>query len=143
MYNVGSIFRTSDGADVSKIFLCGYTACPPRKEISKTAIGAEEAVDWEHFDDAKDCIHMLKDQGVKIVALEVTKKSIDYRKFRSKKPVCLVLGHEIDGISDEILHMCDKVISIPMNGTKESLNVAVAFGIAVYRMQRIRKKDKK
>lgn len=132
LHNVGSIFRTADGAGVSKIFLCGETGYPPREEIAKTALGAEEAVPWEYFIDPADCIRKLKKQGVQIVALEQTKKSIDYRKFKSDRPICLVLGHEVSGVSDPLLALCDAFIEIPMRGKKQSLNVAVAFGVAVY-----------
>ncbi|MBN2096192.1 RNA methyltransferase [Candidatus Peregrinibacteria bacterium] len=141
LHNVGSIFRTADGAGVKKIFLCGQTGYPPREEITKTAIGAEETVPWEYWIDAKECIKKLchSDQGggmnkksIQLVALEQTKKSIDYRKFKSKYPICLVLGHEIDGVEHGILDLCDEAIEIPMHGKKQSLNVSVAFGIAVY-----------
>lgn len=131
---MGSIFRTSDGAGVKKIFLCGQTGYPPREDITKTAIGAEEVVPWEYYIDPIDCIKKLKKKGVKIVALEQTPKSIDYKKFKPKYLTCLVVGHEIDGVSDEILDLCDAAIEIPMKGKKQSLNVSVAFGIAVYEL---------
>ena len=132
LHNVGSIFRTADGAGVKKLFLCGQTGYPPREEISKTALGAEEVVPWEYHIDPIDCIKKLKNRGIQMVALEQTKKSIDYSKFKPKHPICLVLGHEIDGISEEILELCDAAIEIPMNGEKKSLNVSVAFGVAIY-----------
>ncbi len=132
LHNVGSIFRTSDGAGVKKLFLCGQTGYPPREEITKTAIGAEEVVPWQYYIDATDAIKKLKKKGVQIVALEQTKKSVDYKKFRPKYPVCLVVGHEIDGVEKGILDLCDSAIQIPMHGKKQSLNVSVAFGIAIY-----------
>lgn len=132
LHNVGSIFRTSDGAGVKKIFLCGQTGYPPREEITKTAIGAEEVVPWEYWIDAKECMAMLNKKSVQLVALEQTKKSIDYRKFKPKYPICLVVGHEIDGVEKGILNLCDTAIQIPMYGKKQSLNVSVAFGVAVY-----------
>jgi len=134
LHNVGSIFRTSDGAGVKKIFLCGQTGYPPREEISKTALGAEDCVPWEYYIDPLDCIKMLKKKGIRIVALEQTKKSVDYRKLKPKYPLCLIVGHEIDGVSDKILKLCDSIIEIPMKGKKQSLNVSVAFGIAVYEL---------
>lgn len=134
LHNVGSIFRTADGAGVKKLFLCGQTGYPPRPDITKTAIGAEEVVPWEYWMDAKDCIKNLNKnkKSVQFVALEQTKKSIDYRKFKAKGTVCLVLGHEIDGVEKGILDLCDETIEIPMQGKKQSLNVSVAFGVAVY-----------
>ena len=134
LHNVGSIFRTSDGARVKKIFLCGQTGYPPREEITKTALGAEECVPWEYYIDPIDCIKKLKKRGIRIVALEQTKKSIDCTKFKPKYPLCMVVGHEIDGVQDKILSLCDAVIEIPMYGKKRSLNVSVAFGIAVYEL---------
>ena len=134
LHNVGSIFRTSDGAGIKKIFLCGQTGYPPRDEISKTAIGAEEIVPWQYYIDPIDCIKKLKKKGVQIIALEQTDKSIDYKKFKPKYPTCLIVGHEIDGVSDEILELCDDAIEIPMKGEKKSLNVSVAFGIAIYEL---------
>lgn len=132
LHNVGSIFRTSDGAGVSKLFLCGQTGYPPRPDISKTALGAEEVVDWEYWIDPIECIEHLKKKGVQIVALEQTKGSIDYKKFKPEYPLCLVVGNEIDGVSDELLDLCDAFIEIPMRGKKQSLNVSVAFGVAIY-----------
>ena len=134
LHNVGSVFRTSDGAGVKKIYLTGQTGYPPREEITKTAIGAEEVVPWEYYIDPIDCINRLKEDGVEIVALEQTKKSVDYKKLKPKLPICLVVGHEIDGVSKEILNLCDSAIEIPMLGKKQSLNVSVAFGIAIYQL---------
>ncbi|MBU1017544.1 RNA methyltransferase [Patescibacteria group bacterium] len=134
LHNVGSIFRTSDGARVKKLFLCGQTGYPPREDITKTAIGAEEVVPWEYWIDAKECMAMLNKKSVQLVALEQTKKSIDYRKFKPEYPICLVLGHEIDGVEQGILDLCDAAIEIPMHGKKQSLNVSVAFGIAIYEL---------
>jgi tRNA G18 (ribose-2'-O)-methylase SpoU len=132
LHNVGSIFRTSDGAGVKKIFLTGQTGYPPREEISKTALGAEECVPWEYYIDPVDCVKKLKKKGIRIVALEVAKNSIDYKKYKPSYPICLVVGHEISGVSEDLLSFCDDVIEIPMRGKKESLNVSVAFGIGIY-----------
>lgn len=134
LHNVGSIFRTADGVGVSRIYLCGWTGVPPRKEISKVALGAENFVPWEkHFQTAR-LIKKLKKEGVKIIALEQTKKSVRYDKFKSRFPLALILGEETKGLPKKILNLCDAAIEIPMAGKKESLNVSVAFGIAAYKI---------
>jgi len=132
LHNVGSIFRTSDGAGVSKIYLTGYTGCPPRKEIAKTAIGADEWIKWEYHQDPLSVIQELKKEGFQILALEKNETSTDIRAFESADKICLILGNEIDGVSDELLSYADAVLEIPMRGQKVSLNVSVAFGIAIY-----------
>lgn len=134
LHNVGSIFRTADAAGVSKIFLCGQTGHPPRTEITKTAIGAEEVVPWQYYIDATDCVSSLKKQGVQLVAVELTDKSVDYRELKLEKPTCLVMGHEIEGVDEKILKNCDAVLQIPMRGQKDSLNVSVAFGLVAYQL---------
>jgi len=139
LYNVGAIFRTADAAGVTKLFLCGYTGHPPRREISKVALGAEETVPWEHHYQTWRVLERLKSQGVKIVALENrVEGSIDYRHVRPEFPLALLLGSEVAGLSAGLLRRSDAVIHIPMYGRKESLNVAVAFGIAVYELNRWR-----
>jgi len=132
MHNIGSIFRTSDGAGVSKIYLTGYCACPPRKEISKTALGAEKSVLWEFYKDPIIIIKKLKEKGVQSIALERTKKSSNIQKIKPKYPVCMIIGNEIDGVGEDLLKLSDKAVEIPMRGKKESLNVSVAFGIGIY-----------
>jgi len=139
-YNVGSIFRTADAVGVSKIYLSGYTP-PPRdqfkrenKMILKTALGAEKLIPWEKTLNTAKLITKLKKEGVEIVALEQSEKSIDYRKFKPKKKIALILGSEVQGISKPILDKCDKIIEIPMQGKKESLNVSVATGVALFRI---------
>jgi tRNA G18 (ribose-2'-O)-methylase SpoU len=137
-YNVGSIFRTSDGAMIEKLFLCGYTPCPPKKEVLKTALGSTESIKWEYVKDAKAVITELKNQGTQIWALELTDKSIPYYQINSKDfPVCLLIGNEITGVSQELLNLCDKSLEIPQFGIKQSLNVAVAYGIAIFELRRI------
>ncbi len=136
MHNVGSIFRTSDGAGINHVYLCGYTPYPPRKEISKTALNAEENVAWSYHADAIDLIKKLKKEGTEIVALELTEESVDYREFKPSKNTCLILGHETEGVDAETLSLVDKVIKLPMRGKKESLNVSVAYGVAVYELTR-------
>ena len=140
LYNVGSIFRTADAAGVSKIFLTGYTPSPRdvfgnfRKEISKTALGAEKYMPWQKMSDIGGLTEELNGKKVQIVALEQSEKSIDYRKFRPRFPIALILGNEVRGISPELLKKCDKIIEIPMRGRKESLNVAVSAGVALFRI---------
>lgn len=132
LHNVGSIFRTADGAGVEKIWLCGITGFPPDSQISKTALGAETRVAWDHAYDAKEVIHDLKKSGYQIVLLEQTDTSIFYHEFMPDFPVCLVLGNEIEGVSDELVALSDASVEIEMAGHKNSLNVGVAFGIVAY-----------
>jgi len=132
LYNVGSIFRTSDAAGVEKIYLGGITGKPPRAEIHKAALGAENSVPWEYFQNPVEIIQNLKATGHRIVILEHTDQSQHYHKINYEFPLCLVVGHEITGVSDEVVALADLAIEIPMFGIKQSLNVAVAYGIAVY-----------
>ncbi|MCX8107122.1 MAG: RNA methyltransferase [Ignavibacterium album] len=137
-YNVGSIFRTSDGAMIEKLYLCGYTPHPPKKEILKTALGATESVNWEYVKDPLNVIKELKSKGIKICALELTENSIPYYELtKNDFPLALVVGNEISGVSQDILDHCDFSIEIPQYGIKQSLNVAVAYGIAVYEIRKI------
>lgn len=132
LHNVGAIFRTSDAVMIKKIFLCGITGQPPRKEISKTALGAEEIVPWEYFDDAEEAVEHLKEQGVQMVAVELADDSINYADAKYDFPVCFVFGHEVEGISDDVMALMDASVEIPMLGRANSLNVATAYGIIVY-----------
>lgn len=134
LYNVGAIFRTADGMLAEKIFLCGITAIPPRREIEKTSLGAHETVPWEYRDTALKAVKELKDKGIQIVALEITNPTENYTNVEFKYPTALVIGHEINGISEEIFNYVDTFISIPMLGQATSLNVATALGIAGYQM---------
>jgi len=132
LYNVGSIFRTSDGAFIEKLYLCGYTGYPPRKEIDKTALGSVESVPWEHDTDTAGVLENLKSQGYTIVSLEHTDRSVQYDRAEYRFPLCLVLGNEVDGVTEECVSMSDMAVEIPMHGIKQSLNVSVAYGIALY-----------
>lgn len=132
LWNVGSLFRTCDGMGVEKIYLTGYTGVPPRKEITKTALGADEFVEWEHHDEPMHVIEDLKKQGFQIVSLEQTEKSVPLSEFEPQFPLCLLLGNELAGVREDLLAASDAVIEIPMRGEKESLNVAVAAGIALH-----------
>lgn len=131
-HNVGAAFRIADGAGIEKIWLCGITCYPPSAQISKTALGAEVSIAWQYQEDSVLVVQELKAQGYQIVLLEQTDTSFDYRDFEAKQPVCLVVGNEVDGISDAVLPFADRAIEIPMYGQKNSLNVSVACGIAVY-----------
>ncbi len=137
-HNVGSIFRTADALGVSKLYLCGITPVPDgigsraNRDIAKTALGAEQTVVWERKKRSADAIRQCKKDGYRIVALEQDARSVDVRKFRINKPVALVLGTEVSGISKRVLERCDTIVQIPMLGSKESLNVSVAFGVAGY-----------
>ncbi len=135
-FNVGAIFRTADAAGVTKIYLCGYTPCPPRYEIEKVALGAEKTVLWEHAAQTWRLLERLKTQGIQIVALEnnLALPTTDYRQFAPQFPIALVLGNEVTGLSAALLKRADAILTLPMHGHKESLNVAVAFGIAAYRL---------
>ncbi len=133
--NVGSFFRTGDAFGVEKIHLTGYTGLPPRKEISKTSLGADEWLAWEHADDPIALLAELKADGWTTVALELTSDAVDLLAYQPPEKVCLVLGHEVEGVSSELLSACDAAIQIPMLGKKESLNVAVATGIALHRLR--------
>lgn len=139
LYNVGAIFRTADGAGVSKIFLSGITGCPPHREIRKVALGAEENVTWEYVPNAVPFLKKLKEEGVQIVVLEATDSSVLYHEAEYRFPLCLVVGHEYNGVSPEAIELADLLIRIPMKGEKISLNVSVAFGIAVYEILKFRK----
>jgi tRNA G18 (ribose-2'-O)-methylase SpoU len=137
-YNVGSIFRTSDGAMIEKLYLCGYTPTPAKKEVLKTALGSTNSVHWEYIKNAKTVINELKNKGIQICALELTDKSLPYHQLEKDDfPLCLVVGNEITGVPQEILDLCDKSLEISQYGIKQSLNVAVAYGIAIFEMRKI------
>lgn len=135
---MGSIFRTADGAGVGKLWLSGYTPAPLDQfkrvngEIAKTALGAEQDVAWEKREDILDLISDLKKEGYQIWALEQSDKSVDYRRVKLTEKTALIVGNEVGGVEPEVLTECDRIIEIPMRGAKESLNVAVATGVAVF-----------
>ncbi len=132
LYNVGSIFRTSDAVLLKKLYLTGYTGFPPRKEIDKTALGAVDTVEWKQFEDPLLAVGELKKKNIPLIALEHTSDSIEYSAFDFPSPFCLVLGNEVDGISQSVIEKCDDAIEIPMLGLKQSLNVSVAYGVVMY-----------
>ena len=140
LYNVGSIFRTADGAGIEKIWICGITGHPPKNQISKTALGAEEQVEWEYREDIYSVLGELKARNYQIVMLEQTQDSFAYQDFEPKSPLCLVLGNEVEGVSSDVIDYCDEAIEIEMAGVKNSLNVSVAFGVIAYHFRSYFKK---
>ncbi len=138
LYNVGSIFRTADGARLEKLYLCGFTPFPPRREIEKTALGATATVPWEYHRQATEVIPALKEAGIRICVLEQTDRSIPVEEVTPESfPLCLVVGNEITGVSKTLIDQADLAVEIPMYGMKQSLNAAVAFGIAAFRLTEI------
>lgn len=143
-YNVGSIFRTADGMGAKKLYLTGYTPSPhdgkkilqtsAQKMIAKTALGAEKNLAWEKKENISELIRELKDRNFEIVALEQDDRSIDYKNYIPQKSIALILGNEPVGMEKEVVDACDAIIEIPMRGTKNSLNVAVALGVAGYEL---------
>jgi 23S rRNA (guanosine2251-2'-O)-methyltransferase len=138
-HNVGSIFRTADALGVSKIYLSGYTPTPldrfgrARKDVSKVALGAEKNIPWQ-YEDPQIVITELKDEDYQVVGLEQTDNSVDYKKVSVSSKILFVVGNEVEGVDADILKLCDVVVEIPMQGKKESLNVSVAFGVALFRI---------
>ncbi len=138
LYNVGSMFRTSDAAFIQELFLCGFTPTPPRKEIEKTALGATQTVPWRHFPDPIEALAAARALGARICVLELTDRSVSSDTIRSRDfPLCLVVGNEITGVSASVIASADIALEIPMFGTKQSLNAAVAYGIALFDLVRI------
>ena len=135
--NIGSIFRTADAIGATKIFLCGISGRPPHQKISKTALGAEKNIPFEYHKQTWRLIDKLKKDKITIVALEQDKKAIAYTKLKPTFPLALIIGNEVKGISRKVLSQADKIIYLPMCGQKESLNVAVAFGVAAYQIQKL------
>ena len=134
MHNVGSIFRSSDGACIEELLLTGFTATPPRPEITKTALGSTDSVPWQYIKNSVNKINELKQKGYTIYIVEQTTESRVYSEVEYKFPLCLIMGNEVDGVSDELVSLADYSVEIPMLGIKHSLNVSVAYGIVVYDM---------
>jgi len=134
VYNVGAIFRTADATRVKKIFLCGITAYPPRADLEKTALRTIEHVPWEYCGETIEIVQNLKQKEVTIVALEQTDESTNYNKFKYEKPIAIIVGSEVGGVSNEVLKLCDALIEIPMHGIANSLNVATSAGIILYKI---------
>jgi len=136
MHNVGSIFRTADGFGIKKIYLCGITAKPPHREIHKTALGAENSIDWQYYENPSEVINKLKSQGVKIIAIEQAEGSIPLNNFiyDEENPIAIILGNEVEGVSNEAMNMADSCVEIPQFGTKHSFNVSVCTGIVLWQL---------
>ncbi|NVO09013.1 MAG: RNA methyltransferase [Bacteroidales bacterium] len=132
--NIGSVFRTSDALLVEKIILCGISGTPPHKEIHKTALGAEESVEWEYFETTVEAVIKLRKNGYKIISLEQTSDSIDLIKYQPKQGVkyALVFGNELRGVEQNVVDISDECIEIPQFGTKHSFNIAVSAGIVLW-----------
>ena len=137
VHNVGSIFRTADGFGAKKIYLTGYTAFPPRQDLSKTALGAEKSVPWEHFENPLEAAEKIKSLGIKLVGIEQSLCSINIHEYNWDFPCCFILGNEVSGVSDELLNLAEDHVEIPMFGIKQSLNVSVAGGVIGYEVARV------
>lgn len=144
--NIGSVFRTSDAFRVQAICLCGITATPPNAEIHKTALGAEDSVDWRYYEKTEDAVSQLKGEGFSICAIEQAQDSVmldDVAKLDAMQQYALILGNEVKGVSQNVVNMCDMCIEIPQEGTKHSLNVSVAAGIVIWDFYKILKQENK
>lgn len=136
--NVGSVFRTADAFLTSKIYLCGITARPPHRDIQKTALGATESVEWKYFEKTADAVRELKEEGYKIIGVEQAEGSVGLQNFAVEKgqKYAFVFGHEVNGVSQEIIDQCDMCVEIPQFGTKHSFNIAVSAGIVLWEVTR-------
>ncbi|MGV3527119.1 MAG: TrmH family RNA methyltransferase [Candidatus Sericytochromatia bacterium] len=137
LHNVGSMFRTADGAGVRKLYLTGYSGFPPRPEISKTALGAEDALDWEQSWEIEPVLENLRQDGWKIVAVERETGSIPYTALPPWPRVALVMGNEVSGLEPEVLEYADALVHVPMYGMKQSLNVSVCAGVVLYGLRQL------
>jgi tRNA G18 (ribose-2'-O)-methylase SpoU len=136
--NIGSVFRTCDAFRLQKLYLCGISSTPPHREIHKTALGAEEAVDWEYFSNTKEALEKLRIEGYHLYAAEQTSSKIYLQNFEPDphEKIAVVFGHEVHGVSQEIIELCDHCIEIPQFGTKHSLNIAVSVGIVIWEVMK-------
>ena len=134
MHNVGSVFRTADAFRAELVCLCGITSCPPHAEIHKTALGAEDSVEWKHYASALEAVQALHDEGYEVYALEQVEGSVSLNDFvpENGKKYAIVLGNEVKGVAQEVVDACDGALEIPQFGTKHSLNVSVSGGIAIW-----------
>jgi len=139
-YNVGSVFRTADAFLVEGIYIIGYSAKPPHKEIKKTALGAEETVVWRHFSTSAEAIELLKADGYTILAVEQAEGSIKLQELRPAEgqKIAVVFGNEVTGVEQSTIHLCDGVLEIPQFGMKHSLNIATAAGVVLWELVRVR-----
>jgi len=136
LYNVGAFFRTADAAGCEKLLLCGITGRPPKAGITKTALGSEESVPWEHHADAATEVKHLRENNYEIAAIETSVHAVDLFDWQPRFPVAILFGHEVDGLGHGLLDLCDTYVRIPMLGRKHSLNVATAGGVVIYELLR-------
>ena len=136
--NVGSIFRTADAFLSEAIYLCGITATPPHREINKTALGATESVTWKYFSKTSEAINELRDSGYRIIGIEQAEGSVELQNMKINKGerYALVFGHEVNGVDQEILNLCDHCVEIPQFGTKHSFNIAISVGIVLWELNK-------
>ena len=142
--NIGSIFRTCDAFKIEKIYLCGITATPPNRKITKTAIGATESVDWEYYENINDLVLELKNNGIIIWAVEQTDNSktlSEMENLEKNKKHALIFGNEINGVKQDVINNCNNVIEISQYGTKHSLNVSIAAGIVIWNFFKLLNKE--
>ena len=132
--NVGAFFRTADAFRIKELFLCGITACPPHREIHKTALGADETVKWRYFDTTEAACQTLKAEGYKVFAVEQVEGSVSLQDFAFESQTAYILGNEVEGVSEEALPYCDGAIELPQAGTKHSINVSVCAGIVMWKL---------
>ena len=139
-YNVGSVFRTADAFLIEAIYICGYTAYPPHKEIKKTALGADETVSWKHFKNISEAIEEIRNLGYKIYAVEQAKDSYKLQaiSYEADEKIAVIFGNEVNGVEQSTIEQCDGCIEIPQLGTKHSLNISVAAGIVLWELIRTR-----
>ena len=135
-WNVGSMFRTADAAGLGGLYLAGMTATPPRPDLEKTALGATRTVPWDYWREPAAAVRHVQEAGLRVVALEQTDRAVDWLEFDYAFPLCFVVGHEVDGVSPGVLALADAVVEIPMAGAKDSLNVAVSFGLLAFELRR-------
>jgi tRNA G18 (ribose-2'-O)-methylase SpoU len=136
MNNVGSFFRTADAFRIEQLLLCGITACPPHREITKTALGSTESVDWKYFENTLNGVQWLKENGYLVYAVEQVDEPVFLNEFNwnCTEKIALILGNEVFGVSDEVIPLCDGVLEIPQIGTKHSLNVSVSAGMVMWHL---------
>jgi tRNA G18 (ribose-2'-O)-methylase SpoU len=136
LYNVGAFFRTADAVRLERLYLCGITGRPPKRGITKTALGAEDTVPWEHSWDPAAIVRASRERGHEVAAIETAVHAVDLFDWQPRFPVCVVFGHEVEGIQPAISELCDTHVRIPMLGAKHSLNVATAGGVVIYELLR-------
>ena len=138
--NIGSIFRTADAFLTEAIYLCGITATPPHREIQKTALGATDSVPWKYFSKTADAVNELREKGYRIIGIEQTEGSVELQniEINGKEKYALIFGHEVNGVDQDILNLCDLCIEIPQFGIKHSFNIAISVGIVLWELNKKR-----